>query len=638
MPAGKRQQNSAMLYTVVTFVGLFIVATAVAVIFYLQAEKHRTEAAALQSQVDEIASSAEVRKLGAIVGAKQPKKSRLGTMVDYLDGMVSLTIGGLPEDTSAEVKVDTVNRKVKDVLESLAQQHLVIEPNVPVAENAEPNSATNKVVESLANQQFSAVTEDFNETMKKELPPEKLEEAWKAAIDQMGPFQKQLGSRTEKEAGFDVVSVTCEFEKGALDVKISYNDEKQIVGLFIVPTPAEVLESYKQTPEAAAQQTQENQTPEVAAQPPEKQTPEIITRQQPYVEVNDVNAIGLVGVIEKLKTRLDNTTSAALIEQQQLVQQINLFDDAMKVTHEKEQTLLAEKEKYQQQVNEIKKDYNDLKTMLQQTSEQQVQTLMAQLDEEKDNRKKLSQQLLKSEAELTTAEERIKRAQEKLHSIIPSPDNETAAYKPDGKIVSIDEAAKTVHINLGSDDHVYRGLTFSVYDRDTPIPRDGKGKAEIEVFNVEKNISAARITSSDPKKPIITGDIIANLVWDSSKTNVFVVAGDFDLNGDGVIDPDGADKIKALIVKWGGKVDDEISIDTDFLVLGAVPTVTTKPTFEQMEVNPSAMEKYEAALKKLNDYKEIQAKAQTLSIPVFNLERFLYFIGYKTLSVRPDAF
>jgi hypothetical protein len=171
-----------------------------------------------------------------------------------------------------------------------------------------------------------------------------------------------------------------------------------------------------------------------------------------------------------------------------------------------------------------------------------------------------------------------------------------------------------------------------------PIPKDGKGKAEIEVFNVGKNISTARIISPNPKRPIIVDDIVANLIWDSDKTNVFVVAGEFDLNGDGNIDDEAADKIKALIKKWGGKVADEISIDTDFLVLGTIPTILKKPTFEQTEVDPMAMEKYEASLKKLTSYKEIQERAQKLSIPVFNLEKFLYFIGYKTLSARPDAF
>lgn len=617
MPVGKRQQNNAMLYTVVTFVGLFIISTVVAVIFYLQAEKNRTKAVTLQTQMDELANNSEMQKIGAIVGAKQPRKSRVGTMVDYLDRTVSLIVGGLPEDTSAEVKVDNANRKVKNILESLAQQHLAVESEAPADENVEPNAPANELVELLANQQFSAVTEDFNDTLKNELSPEQLEESWKAAVDQMGPFKKQIGSRTETEEGDDVMSdivaVTCEFEEGALDVKIAYNDENQVTGLSIVPTPEEVLESYQQKPE-------------------------IVTQQQPYIEIDDPNTVGLVWVIEKLKTKLDNTTNAAMIRQEQLEQQKNLFDDAMKVTLEKEQTLLAEKEKYQQQVDEIKRDYNDLKIMTQQTSEQQVQTLMAQLDEERDNRKRLSQQLLKTEAELTTAEERIRRAQEKLHSLVPLPDSEIAAYKPDGEIISIDESTKIVRISLGSDDHVYRGLTFSVYDKNTPIPKDGKGKAEIEVFNVDKNISAAHITSSNRKNPIILDDAVANLVWDSDKVNVFVVAGDFDLNGDGNADDEAADKIKALIEKWGGKVANEISIDTDFLVLGTTPAVSQKPTFEQMEVDPMALEKYEASLNQLTFYTEVQERAEKLSIPVFNLERFLYFIGYKTLSARPDAF
>jgi hypothetical protein len=576
------------------------------VVFYLQAEKHRTKALTLQNQMDELASGAEMQKIGALVGTKQPRKSRLGTMVDYLDNMVSLIIGGLPEDKSAEVKVDAANRKAKEILELLAQQHLV-------TETVAPKTQDNEFVELLVNQQFATATDSFDETMKNQLPPEKLEEIWKSTIDQMGPFKQQIGIRTEKQLDYDVLLVTCEFEKGNLDIKIVQNDKKQVAGLFFEPTPQDVLESFRQTPD-------------------------FVTQKQPYIEIDDPNTIGLVWVIEKLKTKLDNTTNTGLTLQKLLERLKNQFDDAMKVSSEKEQKLLAEKEKYQQQVNDIKQDYNDLKVMLQQTSEQQVQTLMAQLEEERDNRKKLNQLLLKTDAELAITQERMKRTQEKLNTLVPPPDSEIAAYKPDGKIILIDESTKVVHLNIGSDDHVYRGLTFQVYEKNTPIPKDGKGKAEIEVFNVEKNISAARITSSNPKKPVIADDIVANLIWDSAQTNIFAVAGDFDLNGDGEIDYEGADKIKALIKKWGGKVTDDISIDTDFLVLGTTPIVLQKPTFEQMEADPMAMDKYEASLKRLTSYKEVQTQAQNLSIPVFNLERFLYFIGYKTQSARPGAF
>lgn len=597
-----------MLYTVVTFVFLFIVSTVLAVVFYLQTEKHRTKATTLQNQMDDLATASEIQRIGAIVGAKQQRKSRLGTMVDYLDETVSLIVGGLPEDTSAEVKVDTANKKVKDTLDMLAQKHLAVE-------SKEPNVPANELVSKLTEQQFAAVVEDFNEILKNELTPEQLEETWNAIIDpnQMGPFVKQLGSRLENEADPNILLVTCEFENGCLDARIVYDDKKQVIGLSAVPTPPEVADSYLKPPK-------------------------IVTREQPYIEIDDPNTAGLVTVIEKLKTKLDNTSHIQLSFQKELEKLNNRFNDAMDVTAEKEKRLLAEKEKYKQQITDVMNDYNDLKAMLQQNTEQQVQTLMAQLEEERDNRKLLNQQLLKTEAELVIAQERMKRAQEKLNTLVPPPDSETAAYKPDGKILLIDESTKIVHINLGSDDHVYRGLTFSVYEKNTPIPKTGKGKAEIEVFNVGKNISSARITSSNPKNPIIVDDAVANLIWDSDKTNVFVVAGEFDLNGDGKIDYDGAEKIKALIKKWGGRATDEISIDTDYLVLGTTPIVLQRPTFEQTEIDPMAMEKYEASLKRLASYQEVQDRAKTLSIPVFNLERFLYFIGYKTMSGRPGAF
>ena len=541
MPAGKRQQsNATTLYTLITFVGLFIVATTLAVIFYVKAEKLRSEAAASRSRLEEMATSEELRKIGTLIGAKQGRKSRLGTMVDYLDEMVYLIIGGLPEETSAEVKVEAVNRKTKDVLEPLAQEY-------PDIKDLDPNTA------------------------------------------------------------------------------------------------------------------------------------------------------GLIQIIEKLKTTLDNITDAEIALKERFEQLQNRFDDAMATSFEKEQTLLAEKEKYQQQVNEIAQDYNELKALVEQTSERQVQTLAAQLDGERANSKTLKQELLKTQAELKIAEERMKGTQEQLRALVPPQDTEVAAYKPDGKIILIDESAKIVHLNIGSDDRVYRGLTFSVYDKNMPIPKDGKGKAEIEVFNVGKNISAARVIPSEDfekalnevlaentdvaeimlslqkpqqersrdleefaqgsperlkllnnlavaydehrsKRPIVLDDIVANLIWDSHKTNVFVIAGDFDLDGDRVIDYEAIDKIKTLVEDWGGSVADTVSIDTDFLVLGSAPQVLKRPTFEEIEADPMAMEKYEASLQRLSSYTDVQSRAQSLSIPVFNAERFLYFIGYRTQASRADAF
>ncbi|MHC4570771.1 MAG: DUF3887 domain-containing protein [Planctomycetota bacterium] len=607
MAAGKRPPSNAMLYTLITFVGLFILTTVLAIIYYLKAEEYRTQAATLQGQRDELASPAELRKIGSIVGAKKGRKSRLGTMVDYLDEMVSLTLGTLPEDTSAEVKVDTVKRKTDDTLELLAQEQF----EQPETEDVGLKASAKEFVDLLVNGDFATATQNFDETMSSALPADKLEETWKLSIEQAGPFKQQIGVRMEKMMQYDVALVTCEFEKGPIDVKLVYDSEGNISGLFFIPTPPEVLEKFSRTPE--------------------KNT-------ETKTESIDPAAVGLIRTIEKLKTKLDNTTNAALALQQQLDELRNRFDDVTAASLEKEQTLLTEKEKFQQQVNDIKQDYNELKALMKQTSDQQVQNLMEQLDDERADRKRLNQKLLKTEAELKMAENRMKRAQEKLQALVPPPDSEVAAYKSDGKVILIDDRAKIVHLNIGSDDRVYRGLTFSIYEKNMPIPKDGKGKAEIEVFNVGKTFSAARIIRSEIKRPIIADDIVANLIWDSDKTNVFVVVGEFDLNYDGNIDYDAVDKIKALIKKWGGRVDDDVSIDTDFIVLGRPPQVLGKPTFEQMEVDPMAMDKYEASLQNLAHYKEVQTNAKTLFLPVFNAERFLYFIGYKEQSTKAGAF
>ena len=70
MPARRRKQSNAMLYTLITFVGLFIVATTIAVIYYVDAEDKKTRLADIQNQIDDLAKSNERNALGTIVGTK----------------------------------------------------------------------------------------------------------------------------------------------------------------------------------------------------------------------------------------------------------------------------------------------------------------------------------------------------------------------------------------------------------------------------------------------------------------------------------------------------------------------------------------------------------------------------------------
>jgi len=470
MPAPKKQQSNAMLYTVVTFVSLFVIATTVAVIYYVKAEEYNTQALMLTEQIDELATADQRRAIGSLVGASQPRKSRLGTMLDYLDTTLSLIVGGLPENTSAEVKVDMARRA-----------------------NAEA---------------ISLIAKDY---------------------------------------------------------------------------------------------------------------PDLVTE--------DPNQAGLARMVGKLKTVVDNLNSMNAKLQQRLDNLQQQFDDAMAASFEKEQALLAEKEAYQQQVNEIKADYEQLKALTKQTAEEQAQTLMTRLDNEKSRRQELSRSLLKTEAELKMAQARIERLQSEIGMVKPPPDKYIAALDSDGKIILIDDRSGIVHINIGRDDHVYRGLTFGVYDKNAPIPRDGTSKAEIEVFEVGPNFAGARIIRSSRKNPIVLDDVVANLIWDSERTNVFVVAGDFDIDADGDVDGDAVERIAQLITNWGGRIEETVSAETDFVVLGRPVTVLPRPTFDDIEIDPTAMEKYEASAARLARYRQVETRAVDLQVPIFNLERFLYFIG-----------
>ena len=117
MPARRKKQSNAMLYTLITFIGLFIAATTIAVIYYVKAEEYRTENADLQRQRVELADDREYQARATIVGTKPAQKSWLGTVVDYLDETVLMVIGGVTEPTSAEVKVTNAKAEVIKALE-----------------------------------------------------------------------------------------------------------------------------------------------------------------------------------------------------------------------------------------------------------------------------------------------------------------------------------------------------------------------------------------------------------------------------------------------------------------------------------------------------------------------------------------
>ncbi|UCD48984.1 MAG: hypothetical protein JSW27_15775 [Phycisphaerales bacterium] len=488
MPPGKRRQSNAMLYTLITFVGLFIVATTVAVIYYVKAEELRTTTADAQSELAEMASSNEIRLVGELVGAQMSGESNLGTLLRYFDQVTGLVLGQPVQTTSAEVKA-------KNAADAVAALMVKAQPYIalPAADANDPN----------------------------------------------GPDPNDAALTTMM---------------------------------------ADLLAGLEQT-----------------------------------IEQKDAVALQL----QKLQER---------------------FDDATAVWQQTREDLTARVNEYKTQVDQTTADYDDLKALMEQSSEQRASNLLKQLEDERATSRQLNQDLLRTQAELQVAQERLDDALTQVSKIQPQPDQEAAAQNADGQIILVDDAAGIVHINLGSDDRVYRGLTFSVYDKASGVPRDGKPKAEVEIFSIARKTSIARVLSSEARNPIATNDIVANLIWDTEKVNQFVITGDYDLNNDGKPDYNATGSIQALIEKWGGAVADAISAKTDFVIIGTEPVVPPEPTLEILAADPTARERYNAAQARLMQYNEIQQQAQSLYIPIFTYERFLHVIGYQSQVGKAGAF
>jgi len=96
--------------------------------------------------------------------------------------------------------------------------------------------AGRQFVELLAKDDFARAAAWFDATMKKALPEAKLREAWQSVQTQAGPFQKQLGAKAMKVAGYDVVLVTCQFERSTLNTRVVFDRKGQVAGLFFVPS------------------------------------------------------------------------------------------------------------------------------------------------------------------------------------------------------------------------------------------------------------------------------------------------------------------------------------------------------------------------------------------------------------------
>ena len=106
-------------------------------------------------------------------------------------------------------------------------------------EASNPGGASNEetataFVDLVAAGNFASAANYFDARMASALPPNKLQESWNGLTNALGPFKGRGGVRTAKEQGYDVVYVTCEFERDSMEAKVVLGRAGKVSGLWFV--------------------------------------------------------------------------------------------------------------------------------------------------------------------------------------------------------------------------------------------------------------------------------------------------------------------------------------------------------------------------------------------------------------------
>jgi len=91
------------------------------------------------------------------------------------------------------------------------------------------------VINSFQKNEFSKIIETFDQNMKAALPAEKLKLVWDDLNSKCGKFQKMGEITVGKIQTYDVTYTLCHFENMKLKIKLVFDKDNKIAGLFFVP-------------------------------------------------------------------------------------------------------------------------------------------------------------------------------------------------------------------------------------------------------------------------------------------------------------------------------------------------------------------------------------------------------------------
>ncbi|NDC63978.1 MAG: hypothetical protein EBZ59_08370 [Planctomycetia bacterium] len=191
----------------------------------------------------------------------------------------------------------------------------------------------------------------------------------------------------------------------------------------------------------------------------------------------------------------------------------------------------------------------------------------------------------------------------------------------DGRIISVNEADRSVLVSVRSSGGVRPGLLFNVYGPDDPRPELAARKAVIEVVAVETDsVVKARVRRDSVGDPILPGDGVATSFWEAGSPLEVVVIGFVQIDQDIPADPD---RLGQMIERIGGRVEQSVGPSTTIVVDAGQPRNLGVPNSRATGWRPADDVRREKQLK----------EAKRLGVRVVGLDAFLEMMGLERASI-----